>query len=44
MTHFGLCALVCPFSIWPGQGFYVELFLIDAFPSEKQSKWKRMFS
>ena len=27
-------ALVCPFTIWPGQGFYVELFLIDAFPFE----------
>ena len=34
MTHFGVYHLVCPFSIWPGQGFYVDLFLIDAFPSE----------
>ena len=25
--------LVCPFCKWPGQGFYVVLFLIDAFPS-----------
>ena len=25
--------LVCPFCIWPPQGFYVELLLIDAFPS-----------
>ena len=43
-THFGVYPLVCPFSTWPGQGFYVELFLIDAFPSEWQSKWKRVFS
>ena len=46
VRHFSLCpqhaqmaeskvaTLVCPFSIWPGQGFYVELFLIDAFPFE----------
>ena len=34
MAPFGVYPLVCPFSIWPGQGFYVELFLIDAFPSE----------
>ena len=34
MTHFGVYHLVVPFSIWPGQGFYVDLFLIDAFPSE----------
>ena len=34
MTHFGVYHLVCPFSIWPRQGFYVDLFLIDAFPSE----------
>ena len=38
MTHFGVYHLVCPFSTWPGQGFYVDLFLIDAFPSEWQSK------
>ena len=25
-THFGVYPLVCPFSTWPGQGFYVELF------------------
>ena len=24
--------------IWPGQGFYVELFLINAFASENQAK------
>ena len=23
-----------PLNVWPGQGFYVELFLIVAFPSE----------
>ena len=34
MTHFRVIPLVCRFSIWPGQGFYVELFLIDEFPSE----------
>ena len=28
MTYFGVSPLVCPFSIWPGQGFYAELFLI----------------
>ena len=44
MTQFGVCPLVCPFSIWPGQGFYVDIFLIDAFPSQQQSKWKRAFS
>ena len=22
-THFGVYPLVCPFSTWPGQGFYV---------------------
>ena len=38
MTHFRVCPLVCPFSIWPGQGFYVELFLIDTFASEHQVK------
>ena len=27
-THFGVYPLVCPFSTWPGQGFYVELFLL----------------
>ena len=31
-----LGTLVCPFNIWPGQGFYVQLFFIDAFPLEKQ--------
>ena len=44
MTHFGVYPLVCPCIIWPGQGFYVEPFLIDAFPSEYKSKWKRVFS
>ena len=34
MTHFGVYHLVCLFSIWPGQGFYVDLFFIDGFPSE----------
>ena len=44
MKHFWVHPLVCPYSIWPQEGFYVHLFLIDAFPSEKQSKWKRVFS
>ena len=26
MTHFEVCTLVCPLNVWPGQGFYVELF------------------
>ena len=43
-THFRAYPLVCTNSIWPGQGFYVEHFLIDAFPPEWQSKWKRAFS
>ena len=34
MAHFGVYPLVCPYSIWPGQGFYIKLFLIDAFPSQ----------
>ena len=35
MTNFGVCPLACPFSIWPGQGFYIELFiLIDAIPAD----------
>ena len=38
MKHFGVCPLVCPYSIWPGQGFYVAPFLIDAIPSERKSK------
>ena len=29
MTHFGVYPLVCPFSTWPGQGFYVDLFVGD---------------
>ena len=44
MTQFGACPLVCLFSIWPGQGFYVEIFLIDAFPCLQQWKWKKVFS
>ena len=31
VTHFGGKTLVCSFSIWPGQGFYVELFF-NTFP------------
>ena len=31
------------YSIWPGQGFYVAPFLIDAIPSEQQSKKKMVF-
>ena len=38
IKRFGVCPLVCPYSIWPGQGFYVAPFLIDAIPSEQQSK------
>ena len=46
VRHFSLCpqhaqmaeseveTLVCPFSIWPGQGFYIELFVFDTFASE----------
>ena len=44
MAESELVTLVCPFDIWSGQGFYVDLFLIDAFPSEYQSKYKRVFS
>ena len=38
MKHFGVCHLVCSHSIWPGQGFHVAPFLIDAFPSEQLLK------
>ena len=38
MKHFGVCPLVCPYGIWPGQGFYIAPFLIDALPSEQQLK------
>ena len=38
MKHFGVCSLVCPYSIWPRQGFYIVPFLIDTIPSEQQSK------
>ena len=34
MTQFEVCPLVCPYSAWPWQGFYVDLLLIDGFPSE----------
>ena len=44
MTQIGVCPLVCLFSIWPGQGFYVEIFLINAFPRLQQWKWKKVFS
>ena len=43
MTHFGVYPWVFSFSIWPGQGFYVELFSIYAFASEYQTKMKRPF-
>ena len=43
MAHFGVYPLVCPFSIWPRQGFYVELFSINAFAPEHQAKMKRTF-
>ena len=43
MAHFGVYPLVCPFSIWPRQGFYVELFSINAFASEHQAKMKKTF-
>ena len=36
--------MVCPVSTTKGQGSYVELFPINAFPSEKQSKRKWFFS
>ena len=33
MTHFGVYHLVVPFtSIWPGKGFYVDLFSLMDFP------------
>ena len=38
-THFGVYPLVCPFSTWPGQGFYVELFLIGAL--NRLQRWQR---
>ena len=44
MTHFGVYPLVCPFSIWLRQGFYVELFSINAFAPDHQAKMKRTFS
>ena len=37
--HFGVYPLVCPFSTWPGQGFYVELFLIGAL--NRLQRWQR---
>ena len=43
MTHFWVCSLVCPFSIWLGQGFYVELFSINSFAPEYPAKMKRTF-
>ena len=38
-THFGVYPFVCPFSTWPGQGFYVELFLIGAL--NRLQRWQR---
>ena len=38
MAESELVTLVCPFNIWLGQGFYVELFLIDAFPLSSNKK------
>ena len=32
MADSDVAILVCPFGIWPGQGFYVELFLFLHFP------------
>ena len=32
MADSDVATLVCPFGIWPGQGFYVELFLFLHFP------------
>ena len=38
MTHFGVYPLVCPYSLWPGQGFYVELFLYVPSPLSRSRK------
>ena len=38
LTHLRVATLVCPFSRWHGRGFYVELFLINAFASAHQFK------
>ena len=35
--------LVCPFSIWPGQGFYVELFLLTHSPLSSNQNGKGCF-
>ena len=34
MKHLLVHPLVCPYSVWPREGFYVDLFQIDAFSSE----------
>ena len=34
MKYFLVHPLVCPYITWPREGFYVDPFLIDAFPSE----------
>ena len=41
MTRFGVCPLGCLFSEWYGQGFYVELFFIVAFPSQLAIKMEK---
>ena len=38
-----VATLVCPFSIWHGRGFYVELFSIKPFATAHQFKTKRPF-
>ena len=38
-----MCPLVCPFSIWPGQGFYIELFLLMHFLLGSNQNGKRCF-
>ena len=43
MTHFGVYHLVVPFSIWPGQGFYVDLFSLMHFTLSSNQNRKGHF-
>ena len=43
MTHFGVYRLVSPFNIWPGQGFYVDLFWLIYFPLSSNQNRKGYF-
>ena len=44
MTHFGEYPLVFPFSIWPGQGFNVEVFCLMHFPLSSNQNGKGCFT